>query len=37
LLKEEGGRKIMCEAVEKYVERCGEESRLDERSETVMK
>jgi hypothetical protein len=33
--KEEGGRKIMCEAVEKYGDRRGEESRLDERSETI--
>jgi DNA-binding NarL/FixJ family response regulator len=37
--KEEGGRKIMCEAVEKYAksyaEQYAENSRMDERSETI--
>ena len=33
--KEEGGRKVMCESVEKYGDRRAEKARNDERCETI--
>jgi hypothetical protein len=35
--KEEGGRKIMCEAVERYAEKRVEESKREERLNTIRK